>query len=620
MRMQGVRRIRAAGLASLVALLLTGAAGAAPLTVTILHNNDGESALFGSGSFGGAARFVTLVEQERAAAAAKGPVLTLSSGDNFLAGAVFNVSVNDGVFYDARVLNAIGYDAIILGNHDFDFGPETLAQFIGQVDAAVPYVSANLDYTNEASLDALASGPGQRLFASVVVEKDGQKFGIVGATTPDLGFISSPGQVGVGQDILGIVQAEVDDLINNQGVDKIIVVTHLQAVENEIALVQGLRGVDVVIAGGGDDLLANDPAGLIPGDVIEGPYPTIVQDADGRDVPIVTTAGEYKYLGKLEVTFDDATGEIVSINAGSGPVRVSGVAPDAVAPDPDVVANVIDPVNAGIAGLAANIVADTEVPLDGIRNNVRTRETNLGNLVADALLSEAQRLAGDFGAPQPVIALQNGGSIRNNSILPAGDLSEKTTIDVLPFANFLAVVPDVSPQDLKRIIENAVSRVELQDGRFAQIAGFKVVYDPSRQALVLDADGNVVTPGARIVSIVLDDGTVIVKNGRVAKNAPAVTIATLDFLARGGDQYFFGQTFTVLGETYQQALFNYLSETLGGLVLASDPRYASALGEGRTSVGRLVVAEPAATLGLLPLALGGIALMRRRQKAATLRV
>ncbi|MEM9288113.1 MAG: bifunctional metallophosphatase/5'-nucleotidase, partial [Pseudomonadota bacterium] len=102
--------------------------------MTILHNNDGESQLVDAGSgleqFGGAARFVTLVNQIRTQREGAGnAVLTLSSGDNILPGPEFNASLNDGIFYDAQVLNAIGYDAIALGNHDFDFGPDLLADF-----------------------------------------------------------------------------------------------------------------------------------------------------------------------------------------------------------------------------------------------------------------------------------------------------------------------------------------------------------------------------------------------------------------------------------------------------------------------------------------------------------
>jgi 5'-nucleotidase len=615
--------------------LLGGEAHAVPLTLTLLHNNDGESKLreitaLDQGPFAGAARFVTLVNEQRDTANALGhAVLTLSSGDNFLAGPEFLASLNDGVFYDARVLSAIDYDAIILGNHDFDFGPGLLADFIGQVDADIPYVSANLDFSASADLNPLV---GNRLFASVIVEKDvldggggtvTERFGIVGATTPDLPFISSPGDVVVNQDVVGIVQAEVDAL-TAQGVNKIVLVTHLQGIANEVNLVSQITGVDIVIAGGGDDLLENpaipDSSELVPGDTSDGVYPTIVQDAGGNDVPIVTTAGEYKYLGKLVAEFDDA-GVLTSIDTGSGPLRVSGISPEFTVPDQDIVDTVVTPVLAGIGALATNIIADNQVTLDGVRNNVRSRETNIGNLVTDAFLFEVSKLVP--GLTGPVVAMNNGGGIRNNSLIGPGtqdgaidsrDLSQLNTFDILPFLNFLAIVPDVTPERLKLLMENAVSRVENRDGRFAQIAGFEIVYDPTAQALVLNLDGSVAVDGARIVSIRLADGTFIVRNGKIVKGAPTVTVATTDFSARGGDQYpFGGLPFTILGVTYQQALQDYITaaDGLNGRILTSDARYASVTGEGRITIGQVAVAEPAA-VGLLPLALGGLLWARRR--------
>ena len=121
-----------------------------------------------------------------------------------------------------------------------------------------------------------------------------------------------------------------------------------------------------------------------------GSYPIIVKDLSGRSVSIVTTGGEYKYVGRLIVEFDKTTGEITKIDPASGPIRVAGGAqPDAVVPDPEVQAQVTGPVQAFVAALETNIIARSEVVLDGMRKNVRSKETNVGNLVADALLSEA---------------------------------------------------------------------------------------------------------------------------------------------------------------------------------------------------------------------------------------
>lgn len=593
-----------------LALTLMGATAlpAQDFRLTVLHNNDGESQLIDAGSgqedFGGVARFKSLVDRLRqeAAAAGAGAVL-LSSGDNFLAGPELNASLTDpeGRFFDAIALDAIGYDAFDMGNHEFDLGPDVLADFIGGFSDPPPFLSANLDFSGERRLQTLVEAG--TIARSTVVESGGERIGVIGATTPNLTFISSPRHVGVGQDVAAAVQVEIDRL-QGEGVNKIILISHLQSVNNDLELVPELSGVDVVIAGGGDELLANADDLLVPdGDGNRpqpfGPYPLTATNADGVAVPVITGQGGYRYLGRLEVSFD---AEGVVTEFGGGPVRVvqagsaSAQAGDiAVEPDADLVASVVEPVRAAVEGLAANVVGASDVVLDGRRSAVRTRETNQGNLIADALLWQARQLAADFGVPTPDVALQNGGGIRNDSQLEAGDLSELDTFDMLPFSNFVVALPAIGPRQFKEILENAVSQVENTSGRFTQVAGFRMSYDPSATAQELDDDDNVVTPGERIVSVVLDDGRVVVENGRVAAGAPDITVVTVDFLARGGDQYpYRGAPFTIMGTSYQRALANYVREGLGGRITAAD--YPEG-GEGR-------IAESMATVILYDEATG----------------
>jgi 5'-nucleotidase len=549
-------------------------------SLTVLHNNDGESQLINAGSgiedFGGVARFATLVDHLRSEASAEGSgVLMVSSGDNFLAGPEFTASLEKGVpFYDTIAMQLIGYDAAAIGNHEFDFGPEVLADFIEGFNGTLPFVSANLDFSGEPSLQALVDQG--VIVKSLAIEEAGETIGIVGATTPFLPFISSPRNVTVDPEVAAAIQGQVDQL-QAQGIDKIMVISHLQAVAEDVALAAELSGVDIMIAGGGDEVLANPGDLLVPGDEIQGPYPLYATGADGTVIPVVTTAGNYKYVGQLIVEF--LGGTLVWVENESGPVRVAGGDnPDAVEPDPEVQAQVVEPVMASIAELANNVIGQSEVDLDGLRNNVRTQETNEGNLIADALLWQAAQLADTFGVAPPDVALQNGGGIRNDSIIPAGPITELNTFEMLPFANFVSIVPDVPREQFKEIMENAVSRVEFVDGRFAQIAGFDMVWDPSGTPQVLDENGNVVTPGTRVLEITLDDGTPIVSGGAVV-DGPALSVATIDFLARGGDQYpFRGVPFTTLGVTYQQALSDYIVEALDGLITAAQYPFG---GEGR---------------------------------------
>jgi 5'-nucleotidase len=597
---------------ALLALIGTTAVAAPGYTLTILHNNDGESQLVsaaGEPDFGGVARFKTLVDGKKAAATTDGTLL-VSSGDNFLAGPEFSLSLAKGVpFFDTIAAEALGYDALALGNHDFDFGPDVLADFIGGFSATKPpfWVSANIDVSAEPTLKALKDAG--TLAPSVSVSKGGEDIGIIGLETPNLPFISSPRDVVVSGDpaditsLAPIVQAQVDAL-TGAGVNKIILASHLQDIDNEIALAAALTGVDIIVGGGGDELLANPGDLLVPGDEVDTDhpmYPIVAKDKAGIDVPVVTTAGEYKYLGYLEVTFD-AAGK-VTLWSGS-PLRVSGVAPDAVAEDPALKTAVTDPVAAGLAVLDADVLTTSTVDLDGLRSSVRSVETNEGNLIADALLFSGRTKAASFGAKYPDVALQNGGGIRNNAILPAGPITLLDTFDMVPFPNFVSVLNDVPASQFKEIMENAVSRVDGLSGgtgRFAQIAGFSFTYDPSQTAQELDEDAKVTKAGSRVRDLKLNDGTYIVKDGALATTARPVTIATIDFLARGGDQYpYRGHPFTTLGVTYQQALETYLS--LG--VPINSINYPEG-GEGRITLDMATVGSQSPATGRWML--GGIA-------------
>ena len=157
--------------------------------LTILHTNDTESKLLypssGQPNYGGAARFKTKADELRAAALLEGGVVMVSSGDNYLAGPEFNASLSlpaGSRYYDSIALQAIGYDAICLGNHDFDFGPEVLAAFIDGFTDGTKFLSSNLDFSGEPVLDALY-GAG-RIAKRTTSVANGVTVGFVGATTP----------------------------------------------------------------------------------------------------------------------------------------------------------------------------------------------------------------------------------------------------------------------------------------------------------------------------------------------------------------------------------------------------------------------------------------------------
>ncbi|MDE0368667.1 MAG: 5'-nucleotidase C-terminal domain-containing protein [bacterium] len=571
-----------AGLALLAGILVsTPSAGIAQdtgdegFTLTILHNNDGESKLLpDENADPGVARFVALMKQLQAGASGTG-VVTLTSGDNFLASQELGVSLaREGALYDSIALSGI-YDAMALGNHDFDLGPEVTARFVTGFSPAVTFLSANVDFSGEPMLQALVD---QGLIAgSTVIETGGERIGVIGAVTPMLPNISTPRNAVVSP-VLPAVTAAVESL-TGQGVNKIILVSHLQDVAEEIELVGSLSGVDVVIAGGGDDLLKNEGDTCLAEEEAVAPYPIMVEDASGTMVPVITAPGGYRCIGELNVTFDAAG----NVTAAVG--RSIGVGFD-VEPDPTVQAEVIEPLSAAVALIDAQVIGTSEVALDGRRPQIRIMATNEGNLMADALRATATNLAESFGIPVADVAIQNGGGIRNSSLIPPGEITVGTTWDIAPFRNFV-VVAEVSREIFHVLLEQGLDRLPGAGGQFAQVSGFTLTYDPAAPAREIARDGDcslVGNPGERVREVVLDDGTVIVSDGQVVAGGP-VALATIDFLANGGDCYPLADiAFTKLGVSYQQALANYISMDLGGKITAAD--YPAGGG------GRIIALEP----------------------------
>lgn len=538
-------------------------------TLGIFHNNDGESDMLGdtveiNGEqvfAGSIAQFITTLDSLRQLGVERNyPTIMLSSGDNFLAGKEFNASMALNTYFDAIALDAIDYDAICLGNHDFDFGPNVLAELINAFqNNLAPYLSSNLNFSLEPNLQQLVDNG--RIAPSTIVERNGELIGVIGLTTPMITNISSPGMIQVSEFLVDSVQAQVDYLIN-QNVNKIILISHLQSINEDTALIKQLSGIDLIIAGGGDEFLSNssqtDPYGLTP----YGPYPIVALDADSVSVPVVTTPGNYRYIGQLLVDFDHQ-GNLTRIYDESGPVFVMG------ALDTTMVNEIMEPINNYISAMTSNIIAQTEVEIDYLRSNIRTEETNGGNLVADALLWHAMNTHAAYGLPAPQVALQNGGGLRLENTVPVGDFAEVLTYDICAFNNQVCMVEAITPQKFKELMENGVSNVENVDGRFPQIAGFTLVYNPLGDA------------GSRVISITLNDNTPIVSDGQVVQGAPNVNMATIDFLAKGGDFYPFDLlNYTILGATYQQALFNYIVDENGLDSLISASQYPAG-GEGR---------------------------------------
>jgi 2',3'-cyclic-nucleotide 2'-phosphodiesterase/3'-nucleotidase/5'-nucleotidase len=654
--------------------ILSSADGAG--TLTLLHNNDGESALlsreasvkpgdtydFGAVttttlSVGNVGAFKTKTKEQIDDARSNGnSVINVYAGDAFLASTELSCTQDNpnGPFYDAIAQKQIGYDAHILGNHEFDFGPEFLRRFIDGFKTngvlQQPFLSSSLDFSASTNLnplladDSLYEGytlDGKVLASSaILVDKvTGQRFGLVSALYWDVATITSLDPVVSKTSDLTttatVVQTEVDRL-TAKGVKKILLVNHLQNNEVDADLIGLIRDVDVVVGGGGDELLLNQSQPItmqiLPGEVepIKGDYPKVVQDADGSNVYLVTGVGQYKYVGRLDVTFN-AAGEVVGFNdATSYPRRVipndttnSNITTDL----PDLTANdvtdidtfveedVLDPVQECVDALDEPLVG-LEVVLDSRRSSVRTKETNAGNSITDAYLWVYDEYAAKNGltpssSNNPVVAIQNSGGIRIDNFLPKDQtvpdtMSRADTIDNLPFGNRMSVVTDVTPVDLKAIFERSIAGWPSAAGAHLQAAGLRVYYDTTGTAQVVLANGTVTTVGSRVKAIVLADGTKIVENGQVVSGAPNVTIITNKFTVSeppaGGDTYIwlFNNPNKLLEMVdndglifdYEQAWTKYLLESgefptktidlfTGPTIPLTDTRYADQEGEGR---------------------------------------
>ncbi len=589
----------------------------ADVVLTLLHNNDGESALFETTAedgqlYGGIAPFASVVSNLKRSATSGPPTvkgakrveLMVSSGDNFLAGAAFQASLDNGIpYFDAVGMSLIGYDASAIGNHEFDFGPDVFREFVLSFSPSLTFVSANLDFSQESDLQALADA-GQ-IADSIVVKKRGERFGIVGATTEALATVSSPRNVIV-EEVAPAVQAEVDRLTGN-GIDKIIFISHLQSLQEDLALLAALQGIDVAVAGGGDELLANSDDVLIPGDTAAGPYPTVGIDVDGREVPVVTTSGGYRYVGRLHVVFN-RDGYVIQVLDDSGPVRVTTGAenPDRVDPDPAVQSAVVNPVAAFVADLATTPAGVTETPLDSRRGGVTTNgaiavevrgervsETNLGDLATDAYIAKATALAPDFGIGAPDLAITNGGGIRrpDEVIFPNATPAAPETLSRLevnnqfPFPNFITITENVPAATLKGLLENGVARVEFVDGRFAQVSELEYRWDSTMVAEVRDGmTCALMSEGDRIQYIALNPGNdgdpandIVLYDAdasgwQVDPNTFTVNIASIDFLSiGGGDCYDFGDAPTTrLGVLYGQSVEDFIAIELDGVIPASE--------------------------------------------------
>ena len=431
------------------ALALSAGMASAEYTLHILHTNDMHSRIESINKydstcnaegeaegecFGGFARVKTAIDTKKAQLDNQN-VVVLDAGDPFQ-GSLFYTTYKGAA--EAEFMEQMGYDAMAVGNHEFDDGPQGLADFIDKV--SFPVISGNLDLSAEASLNGKVEN-------HVVLEVGGKKIGVVSALATDTVETSSPGPNVLFQDEIEALTQDVATL-EAEGVDIIIALTHV-GLPVDLAIAEAVPGIDVVIGGHSHTLMSNEdgtPA-----------YPTMVGDA------AVAQAYAYtKYLGHLTVTFDDAG--VVTAASGDPMLLDASVEPNAAFVDR------IAEMGAPIEEMKTRVVAEAADAIEGDRSVCRVQECAMGSLIADAMLDRVK----DQGIE---IAIQNGGGIRAS--IDSGEITMGEVLTVLPFQNTLSTF-QVSGQTMIDALENGVSQIEEVKGRFPQVAGLTYALDVSK--------------------------------------------------------------------------------------------------------------------------------------------
>ena len=434
--------------------------------------------------FGGIARVKAAIDAARRKLSdAKANVLVLDAGDQFQGSLFYTTYKSEAV---AEFMNGIGFDAMAVGNHEFDDGPQELARFLDRVK--FPVISGN----TVAGADTPISN---RIEGYVVKDIGGQKVAVVSVLATDTGETSSPGKSVFFEDEITYLKGVIP-AIEKEGVDKIVLLSHVGYTrDKEIAA--AVDGIDVIVGGHSHTLLSGTD------DKAAGPYPTLVTNPAGVDVPIVQAYAYSKYLGELKVVFDDA-GKVKS--ASGAPLLLDS----AVTPDAGFAARVKE-LAAPIEELKKKEVSETSEAIDGSRETCRARECTMGNLVADAILDRVK-------AQGISIAIQNGGGLRAS--IDKGVITMGEVLTVLPFQNSLATF-QLKGSDVIAALENGLGQIEEGAGRFPQVSGIKYTYDGSRPA------------SSRVVSVEVKEGEAFVP----LDPAKTYGVVSNNYMRAGGDGY-----------------------------------------------------------------------------------
>lgn len=528
-----------------ISLVAPKPASGTAVTLTLLHTNDTHSRIE---SFtdtilqGGVARRKTLIEQVRTEAGDANTLL-VDAGD-FSQGTTFYNAWEGSE--SIMAMNDMHYDAATLGNHEFDLGPGRLARALkGETISiagasyatetpAFPVVATNLDISGEPVLKGLL-----RKYA--IIEKGGEKYGVLGIDTSDLPVISNLGDKVKVLDYVKSVNAGAA-LLKSLGINKIILLSHY-GYGVDITKAKDLSGVDIIVSGHDHALLgdaatvdaATTSGNYSQGKYVVGAYPTEKTDRDGNKVLVVSDYEWGRWLGRLEVSFD-AEGHVIS-----GTNKSMFVDGRTVAEDVGLAAKVAT-YKAPVAAFSDVLIGSSSMLFSAARGTaspfsvgVRSGETLLGNLVLD-LMQAATKMSDNA-----VAAFSNGGGLRADIV--AGDVTFGQALSVLPFGNTLYVM-DLTGQDVVDLLEMSANSVG--GGGFLQLSkDLRISYCADAASCA-----NPLKAGGKVTSISIA--------GAPVDLSKTYRLATNNFTASGGDGY------TVLADACKRP-GNYCRDT--GIVL-----------------------------------------------------
>lgn len=434
-----------------------------PVHVTLLQVNDVyQISPVDQGKNGGLARVATLVRQiER-----QNPNTLL-----VLAGDTLSPSVASKLFQGKQMIdiwNRVGLDVAALGNHEFDFGNKVLLERMKE--SQFHWVNANV-------VDTDTGKPFGNSVPYWITEVDGVKIGFLGVLTPDTKHSSFPGENVRFDDPIASACRAIQEL-KQAGADVLVAVTHL-AMNEDKELARSLSPQLALIMGGHEHTLLQSVAG---------------------GTPIYKMGSDARHLGKIDLWIDPETRKLHSLDFEAIPVTAD-------VPEEPEVAAAVKVYETQLNDALGQEIGRTAVLLDATQKASRSRETNLGDWVADAY---RERLKSD-------VAILNGGSIRTNAIIPAGPLTRRDILIAFPFGNPIVKI-QVTGKQILQALENGVSRLEEGEaGRFPQVSGIRFVYDGRKPV------------GSRVVKVAI--------NGKPLDERKNYTLASSTYLIGGGDDY-----------------------------------------------------------------------------------